>query len=62
MRRDSVAVILEPDVAAVFKTSESVNLLLRSVIAAFPGGLKAEGTAKGPSKEGAATRPRRPRA
>ena len=29
------AVVLEPDVAAVFKSSESVNALLRSVIAAF---------------------------
>jgi hypothetical protein len=32
----SVAVILEPDVASVFDTSESVNQLLRSVIAALP--------------------------
>ena len=31
-----VAVILEPDVAAVFKSSEAVNALLRSVIAAMP--------------------------
>lgn len=31
-----VAVVLEPDVAAVFDTSESVNRLLRSVIAALP--------------------------
>lgn len=31
-----IAVILEPDVAAVFNTSESVNRLLRSVIAALP--------------------------
>jgi hypothetical protein len=31
-----VAVVLEPDVAAVFKSSEAVNALLRSVIAAMP--------------------------
>jgi len=32
----TIAVVLEPDVAAVFKSSESVNTLLRSVIAALP--------------------------
>ena len=32
----SVAVVLEPDVASVFDNSESVNQLLRSVIAALP--------------------------
>jgi hypothetical protein len=31
-----VAVVLDPDVASVFNTSESVNTLLRSVIAAVP--------------------------
>ena len=31
-----VVVTLEPDVAAVFKSSEAVNTLLRSVIAAMP--------------------------
>jgi len=31
-----VAVVLDPDVASVFNTSESVNALLRSVIAAVP--------------------------
>ena len=31
-----VAVVLEPDVAKVFDTSESVNRLLRSVISAVP--------------------------
>ena len=30
----TVAVILEPDVAAIFKTSEAVNSFLRSVISA----------------------------
>ena len=33
---DAVAVVLEPDVAAVFNSSETVNSLLRSVIAAMP--------------------------
>lgn len=32
----AVAVVLEPDVAAVFKSSEAVNSLSRSVIAAIP--------------------------
>ena len=32
----SVAVVLDPDVASVFRTSESVNVLLRSVLAAMP--------------------------
>ena len=32
----AVAVVLEPDVAAVFKSSEAVNTLLRSVISAMP--------------------------
>ena len=31
-----VAVVLEPDVAAVFGTSESVNRALRAVIAGLP--------------------------
>jgi hypothetical protein len=36
MSENVVAVVLEPDVAAVFKSSEAVNALLRSVIAALP--------------------------
>ncbi len=36
MGKGTIAVVLEPDVAAVFKSSESVNALLRSVIAALP--------------------------
>ncbi len=32
MSEDVIAVVLEPDVAAVFNSSESVNALLRSVI------------------------------
>jgi len=31
-----LAVVLEPDVAAVFDSSESVNRMLRSVISAIP--------------------------
>ncbi len=36
LRKNVVAVVLEPDVAQVFETSESVNRLLRSVISAVP--------------------------
>jgi hypothetical protein len=36
MRGSVVAVILDPDVAAVFDSSESVNRILRSVISALP--------------------------
>ena len=36
MSEGVVVVVLEPDVAAVFKSSEAVNALLRSVIAALP--------------------------
>ena len=36
MGAETIAVILDPDVAAVFKSSESVNALLRSVISALP--------------------------
>ena len=34
--KDTVAVVLAPDVAQVFPTAESVNTFLRSVIAAVP--------------------------
>ncbi len=34
MSEGAVAVVLEPDVAAVFKSSEVVNALLRSIISA----------------------------
>lgn len=37
IRDGCVAVVLEPDVAEVFSSSESVNALLRSVISALPG-------------------------
>ncbi len=35
MSKGTVAVVLEPDVAAVFKSSEAVNALLRSIISAM---------------------------
>jgi hypothetical protein len=34
--KDTVAVVLDPDVAEVFHTSASVNTFLRSVISAVP--------------------------
>lgn len=34
MPAETIAVVLEPDVAAVFKSSKTVNALLRSVISA----------------------------
>ena len=40
-----VTVVLEPDVAEVFDTSESVNRLLRSIISAMPSH-RSRGTAK----------------
>jgi len=36
MAENVVAVVLEPDVAEVFDSSDSVNRLLRSVISAMP--------------------------
>lgn len=36
MATGTIAVVPDPDVAAVFKSSEAVNNLLRSVIAALP--------------------------
>lgn len=36
MAQGSVAVVLEPDVARVFRSSEAVNALLRSIISAMP--------------------------
>ncbi len=38
MEAGTIAVVLDPDVAAVFKSSEAVNTLLRSVISALPAG------------------------
>ena len=36
MSEGAIAIVLEPDVAAVFKSSKTVNALLRSVISAIP--------------------------
>jgi len=36
MKEGAVAVVLDPDVASVFSSPESVNSLLRSVITALP--------------------------
>lgn len=38
--QDSVAVVLDPDVAEVFKTPEAVNRVLRALIAAMPASVK----------------------
>ena len=35
-KSSTAAVVLDPEVASVFQTSEAVNSLLRSVIAALP--------------------------
>ena len=48
MRGSRVAVVLDPDVASVFQTSEAVNSLLRSVISALPEDAKHE--SKGDSR------------
>ena len=36
LKGKAVAVVLDPDVASVFRSAEAVNTLLRSVIAALP--------------------------
>ncbi len=41
MKGGAVAIVLDPDVASVFGSSESVNSLLRSVIKALPKHAKA---------------------
>lgn len=40
MDAGTIAVVLDADVAEVFKSSESVNALLRSVISVLPHGTK----------------------
>ena len=45
MKGSTVAVVLDPDVASVFHTSEAVNSLLRSVISALPEDVKRESKA-----------------
>lgn len=42
MKQGTVAVVLDPDVASVFRSPESVNSLLRSVITALPKETKAQ--------------------
>jgi len=46
MKGNTVAVVLDPDVASLFQTSEAVNTLLRSVISALPQDLKRESKAR----------------
>jgi hypothetical protein len=41
MKGGTVAIVLDPDVASVFRSPESVNSLLRSVINAIPKQAKA---------------------
>jgi hypothetical protein len=41
MKGGTVAIVLDPDVASVFRSPESVNSLLRSVINALPKRTKA---------------------
>lgn len=36
LKKEAVSVILDPDVAAVFHSSEAVNAFLRSVISTLP--------------------------
>ena len=52
MRGPVVAVILEPDVAKVFDSSEAVNKILRSVIAALPKRGRGKATDKSRRKAG----------
>jgi len=47
MATGSVAVVLDPDVASMFRTSDSVNNLLRSVISVMPRNAKIRKMAKG---------------
>lgn len=46
LKGSTVAVVLDPDVASVFQTSEAVNSLLRSVISALPHEARRESTAR----------------
>jgi hypothetical protein len=52
MVKETVTVVLDPDVAAVFTTAESVNELLRLVIAALPRRAQAELESKPRRKAG----------
>ena len=42
MKSGTIAVVLDPDVTSVFRSPESVNSLLRSVITALPKQTKAQ--------------------
>ena len=42
MKGGTIAIVLDPDVASVFRSPESVNSLLRSVITALPKHTKAQ--------------------
>ncbi len=42
MKGRTVAVVLDPDIASVFRSSESINSLLRSVITALPKRVKVQ--------------------
>ena len=42
MKGGTIAIVLDPDVASVFPSPESVNSLLRSVITALPKPTKAQ--------------------
>jgi len=52
MKRPIVAVVLEPDVAEVFHSSDSVNRILRSVISALPRGERKKTTERSRRKAG----------
>jgi hypothetical protein len=54
--KDTVAVVLAPDVAEVFPTSESVNTFLRSIIAAVPRRSTSRPRSHHPRKRGLTTR------
>ena len=41
-RPGSIAVVLDPDVARVFQTAETVNAVLRALMNSMPGALRAE--------------------
>ena len=52
MKGSTVAVVLDPDVASVFHTSEAVNSLLRSVISALSKDVRRAGRTSYPGAAG----------
>jgi hypothetical protein len=46
MKSGTVAIVLDKDVASVFRSTESVNNILRSVISALPKELKPQSKAE----------------